>query len=58
MKMKKPKPFVTLPLARQDAITICEALRTHTSMQITKGFPNEAAVSRHLAAVIAEAINA
>lgn len=54
--MSKPKPFVTIPLARQDAIIVVEALRTHAAMQITKGYPNEAAVSRHIADTINSAI--
>jgi hypothetical protein len=56
--MKKPKPFVTLVLARQDVINVVESLRTHANMQTTKGYPNEAAISRHLAEVIKEAIDA
>jgi hypothetical protein len=55
--MKKPKAYVTLVLARQDAIRVVEALRTHAHMQINKQFSGEAAVSTHLSESIKEVIN-
>lgn len=54
--MKTKKAFITLTLARMDLLTVIEALKEYNKIQISKGYPNDAAVTRHMAETISEAL--